>query len=86
MSDIEETELLEGGAEENSQGGGSQELSGDQMPDGESSGPQSDGASMRSGERIEAGIGDMDESIVEGGEEMNNTEIVWCFGFTAWFT
>ena len=74
MSDIEETELLEGGAEENSQGGGSQELSGDQMPDGESSGPQSDGASMRSGERIEAGIADQGQTSEEMGDEEGEEE------------
>lgn len=74
MSDIEETEHLEGGAEENSQGDGSQELSGDQMPDGESSGPQSEGPSPRSGERVEAGIADQGQTSEEMGDEEGEEE------------
>ena len=67
MSDIEDTDQPEGGAEEMSMA--SQELSGDQMEDGESSGPQSEGPSPRSGERVEAGIADQGQTSEEMGDE-----------------
>ena len=74
MRDIEETEQYEGGAEENSQGDAGSELSGDQMPDGESSNQQYEGHSARSGERVEAGIADQGQTSEEMGDEEGEEE------------
>ena len=31
-------------------------------------------------------VSPMDECVVEGCEEMDNAEIVWCFGITSWLS